>query len=227
MPSFLPSSGLHVIVNSLTPVSGSVNHASEMRTKIMFLIAGLGNPGKKYEATRHNVGFDVIDRLAEKYNIDVREYKFKALVGKGVIEGHPVILAKPQTFMNLSGESISEIVRFYKLDPEEEMVVISDDVTLDAGVTRIRRKGSAGGHNGLKSIIACCGTQDFMRIRVGVGKLGVHEDMVAHVLGRMNAEDRRLAELSYDRAAVAAVLILDGKLDQAMNLYNGKVEEAQ
>lgn len=192
----------------------------------MFLIAGLGNPGKKYEATRHNVGFDVIDRLAEKYNIDVREYKFKALIGRGTIDGHPVILAKPQTFMNLSGESIAEIVRFYKLDPQEELLVISDDVTLDAGVTRIRRKGSAGGHNGLKSIIACCGTQDFMRIRVGVGKLAAYGDMVAHVLGRMSEEDRRLAELSYDRAAAAAVLILDGKTDQAMNLYNGKVEEA-
>ena len=190
----------------------------------MFLIAGLGNPGKKYEATRHNVGFDVIDRLAEKYNIDVREYKFKALIGKGVIEGQPVILAKPQTFMNLSGESIGEIVRFYKLDPETEMVVISDDVTLDAGTTRIRKKGSAGGHNGLKSIIACCGTQNFTRIRVGVGKLPEYGDMVGHVLGRMGKEDRRLADLSYQRAAEAAALILQGQTDQAMNLYNGKVE---
>lgn len=190
----------------------------------MFLIAGLGNPGRKYEATRHNVGFDVIDLLAEKYNIEVREYKFKALIGRGVIQGHPVILAKPQTFMNLSGECVSEIVRFYKLDPTEELLVISDDVTLDAGMTRIRRKGSAGGHNGLKSIIACCGTQNFMRIRVGVGKLLAQEDMVAHVLGKMNQKDRHLAELSYERAAAAAVLILDQKIDQAMNLYNGKVE---
>lgn len=190
----------------------------------MFLIAGLGNPGKKYESTRHNVGFDVIDRLAEKYNIDVREYKFRALIGKGMIEGHPVLLVKPQTFMNLSGESIAEIVRFYKLDPEEEMLIVSDDVTLDAGTTRIRRKGSAGGHNGLKNIIACCGTQNFMRIRVGVGKLPEYGDMVSHVLGRMNEEDRHLTDLSYERAVAAIVLILDQKLDQAMNLYNGKVE---
>ena len=191
----------------------------------MFLIAGLGNPTKKYEHTRHNAGFDVIDRLAEKYHIDVREYKFKALIGKGNIQGHPVILAKPQTFMNLSGESIGQIVRYYKLDPTEEMIIISDDVSLEAGTTRIRRKGSAGGHNGLKNIISCCGTQDFLRIKIGVGRLEPEEDMIAHVLGRMPQEDRRLAERSFDRAIEAILLILDGQTDQAMNLYNGRVEE--
>ena len=190
----------------------------------MFLIAGLGNPTAKYEHTRHNVGFDVIDRLAEKYHIEMREHKFKALIGKGTIEGHPVLLAKPQTFMNLSGESIGEIVRWYKLDPSRDMIILSDDVTLDAGTTRIRRKGSAGGHNGLKNIIAHCGTQDFLRIRIRVGKLEPGGDMVAHVLGRMPQEDRKLAEASFDRAISAILLILDGQVEKAMNLYNGKVE---
>ena len=178
----------------------------------------------RYELGEVAVSLDVIDRLAEKYHIEMREHKFKALIGKGTIEGHPVLLAKPQTFMNLSGESIGEIVRWYKLDPSRDMIILSDDVTLDAGTTRIRRKGSAGGHNGLKNIIAHCGTQDFLRIRIGVGKLEPGGDMVAHVLGRMPQEDRKLAEASFDRAISAILLILDGQVEKAMNLYNGKVE---
>ena len=190
----------------------------------MFIIAGLGNPGARYQGTRHNAGFSVIDALADKYNISVDGKKARAYVGKGIIAGQKVILAKPQTFMNLSGESIGEIVRWYKLDPSRDMIILSDDVTLDAGTTRIRRKGSAGGHNGLKNIIAHCGTQDFLRIRIGVGKLEPGGDMVAHVLGRMPQEDRKLAEASFDRAISAILLILDGQVEKAMNLYNGKVE---
>lgn len=191
----------------------------------MYVIVGLGNPGLKYEKTRHNVGFDVIDLLAEKYGIDVSEKKHKALIGKGRIGGSPVILVKPQTFMNLSGESVGDILHFYKLDPEEDLIVISDDVTLDPGTTRVRRKGSAGGHNGLKNIIAHTHTEGFKRVKVGVGKLPPHGDMVAYVLGRFTESDRKLVEKSYQRAIAAVECMVDGDIEKAMNLYNGKVEE--
>ncbi len=128
----------------------------------MFLIAGLGNPDRRYEKTRHNIGFDAVDALADRYGISIREKKHKALVGTGMIEGTKVLLAKPQTYMNLSGESIAEIIHFYKLDAESEMLVIFDDISLAPGNIRVRKKGSAGGHNGIKSIIACTGTQNFM-----------------------------------------------------------------
>lgn len=136
----------------------------------MFCIVGLGNPEKKYENTRHNIGFDVIDAIAEKYSIAVRERGFRALFGKGAIEGQRVILLKPQTYMNLSGESVREITDYFKIDPEEELIVISDDVSLEVGGIRIRKKGSAGGHNGLKNIIEHLGTEKFQRIRMGVGE---------------------------------------------------------
>ncbi len=125
---------------------------------------------KKYDKTRHNIGFDTIDALADKYNISMNEKKHKALCGTGVIDGVKVLLAKPQTYMNLSGDSVAEIVNFYKIDPEEEMIVIFDDISLAPGNIRVRKKGSAGGHNGIKSIIARTGTQNFMRIKVGVGE---------------------------------------------------------
>ena len=132
----------------------------------MFIIAGLGNPDEKYQGTRHNVGFDVVDRLAEKYQIAVDTKKHRALIGKGVIEGQKVLLAKPQTYMNLSGESIRSLVEYYKIDPEEELLVIYDDISLEVGQLRIRRKGSAGGHNGIKNIIANLGSSVFPRIKV-------------------------------------------------------------
>ena len=157
----------------------------------MYVIVGLGNPGDKYARTRHNVGFDVIDLLAEQNGISVTERKHKALIGKGRIAGQAVILVKPQTFMNLSGESVGDILHFYKLDPAQDLIVISDDVALDPGALRIRKKGSAGGHNGLKNIIAHCHTEEFMRVRIGVGKLPPNGDMIAHVLGRFAPEDRR------------------------------------
>lgn len=191
----------------------------------MYVIVGLGNPGDKYKNTRHNVGFDVIDLLAEKYQISVTERKHKALIGKGRIEGQAVILVKPQTFMNLSGESVADIINFYKLDPEEDLIVISDDVTLDPGTTRIRRKGSAGGHNGLKNIIAHMHTDGFKRIKVGVGKLPPGGDMVAHVLGGFSPENRMQVEKSYQRAIGAVECMVSDDIEQAMNLYNGKVEE--
>ena len=193
----------------------------------MFLIAGLGNPDKRYEKTRHNIGFDTIDALAEKYHISVTEKKHKALCGTGVIEGVKVLLAKPQTYMNLSGESLAEIVNFYKLDPEEEMLVIFDDISLEPGNIRVRKKGSAGGHNGVKSIIAELGTQNFMRIKVGVGEKPKDWDLADYVLGRFSQEDRVHVEEAVKDALDAAVLMMHGEVDKAMNDFNAKNRRTQ
>lgn len=192
----------------------------------MFLIAGLGNPEKRYEKTRHNIGFDTIDALAERYQISITEKKHKALCGSGVIDGVKVVLAKPQTYMNLSGESIAEIVNFYKLDPESEMLVIFDDISLAPGNIRVRKKGSAGGHNGIKSIIASVGTQNFMRIKVGVGEKPAGWDLADHVLGRFSEEDRTAVESAIRDAEEAAVLMLHGEVDKAMNDFNAKKQES-
>ena len=190
----------------------------------MFLIVGLGNPTKQYEKTRHNIGFDVMDALADKYNISISENKHKALCGKGVIEGMKVVLAKPQTYMNLSGESVAELVNYYKLDPESELIVVFDDISLEPGNIRIRKKGSAGGHNGIKNIIAMTGTQNFMRIKVGVGEKPKGWDLADYVLGHFSKEDRELMEEGYDRADHAVGMILNGEIEAAMNQYNRKVK---
>ena len=186
----------------------------------MYIIAGLGNRGKKYEHTRHNVGFDVMDVLAEKYNIRMDEKKYKAICGKGMIGSEKVVLVKPQTFMNLSGESIAEAVNFYKVDPASELLVIFDDISLAPGRIRIRKKGSAGGHNGIKNIIAQVGTEQFARIKVGVGEKPQGWDLADHVLGHMDKADRKLAEEAFLDAVSAVELIVDGKIEQAMNDYN-------
>ena len=185
----------------------------------MFVIVGLGNPDKKYEHTRHNIGFDVVDALAAKYNIDIKDKKHKALCGTGVIEGMKVLLVKPQTYMNLSGESVADVVNFYKIDPEEDMIVIFDDISLEPGRIRIRKKGSAGGHNGIKNIIAMTGTSGFKRIKVGVGEKPQGWDLADHVLGRFSDEDRQNVE-AIKNAMDAAVLIMQDETDRAMNLYN-------
>ena len=186
----------------------------------MFVIVGLGNPGKKYETTRHNAGFLAIDALAEKYGINVTEKKHKALCGSGYIEGVKVILVKPQTFMNLSGESVREVLDFYKLDPEEEMVVLYDDISLAPGNIRIRKKGSAGGHNGIKSIIAHAGTQNFMRVKIGVGEKPSGWDLADYVLGHFSEEDQtKLKEVMPD-IMTATALISQGEADKAMNDFN-------
>ena len=165
----------------------------------MFVIVGLGNPGKKYDNTRHNAGFISIDALADKYGISISEKKHKALCGSGVIEGNKVLLVKPQTFMNLSGESVRSVMDFYKIDPEEDMLVIYDDISLAPGNIRIRKKGSAGGHNGIKSIIAHAGTQNFMRIKVGVGEKPSGWDLADYVLGHFSEEDNaKLKEIMPD-----------------------------
>ena len=186
----------------------------------MYIIAGLGNPTAKYDKTRHNVGFDVIDVLAEKYNIKVTENKNKALCGTGIIAGEKVMLVKPQTFMNLSGDSIAAILNFYKLDTATQLLVVYDDITLVPGKLRIRKKGSAGGHNGIKSIISRTGTQDFMRIRVGVGQKPDGWDLADYVLSRFNKEERAAVESAMEDAAEAAALIVSGETDKAMNRYN-------
>ena len=191
----------------------------------MFIIAGLGNPDRQYEGTRHNVGFDVIDRLADKYNIAVDVKKHRALLGKGVIEGQKVILAKPQTYMNLSGESIRSLVDYYKIDGEHELLVIYDDINLGVGQLRIREKGSAGGHNGIKNIIAHLGTQVFPRIRVGVGEKPSRYDLADYVLGHFSRAEKELMDEGYDHAVKAVGMILSGRIKDAMSEYNRKRKE--
>ncbi len=186
----------------------------------MFIIAGLGNPGKRYENTRHNVGFDAIDELVDRYRIPGSGVSHKAMVGKGIMEGQKVLLAKPLTYMNLSGEAIRGLVDYYKIDPETELLVIYDDISLEPGNIRIRKKGSAGGHNGIKSIIAQLGTQNFQRIRIGVGEKPKNWDLADYVLGTFGKEDRPLVEEALGNAAEAAAMIVQGKTDEAMNRFN-------
>ena len=190
----------------------------------MYIIAGLGNPTLQYEGTRHNVGFDVIDTLADRYNISVDTRKSRALIGKGMIEGHKVILAKPQTFMNLSGESIRSLADYYKVDVETELLVIYDDVSLDVGQLRIRKKGSAGGHNGIKNIILNLGTDVFPRIKVGVGEKPKKYDLADYVLGHFSKAEKEQMDEGYKKAASAVDMILNGEMDVAMNEYNRKVK---
>lgn len=187
----------------------------------MVIIVGLGNPGREYEHTRHNVGFCVVDALAEKYRISVTEKKHKALIGKGMIEGEKVILAKPQTYMNLSGESVRALLDYYKVEEREELIVIYDDISLDVGKLRVRKKGSAGGHNWIKSILAHVGHDEFARIKVGVGDKPKGYDLVDYVLGRFDAQERVKMEESIARAAEAVVSVLRDGADRTMNLYNG------
>lgn len=191
----------------------------------MFIIAGLGNPTGEYAGTRHNIGFDVIDVIAERNHISVMECKHKALIGKGHIDGQRVILVKPQTYMNLSGEAVRDIVRYYKADPETELIVIYDDVSLAVGQLRIRKKGSAGGHNGIKNIIAQLGSDVFLRIKMGVGEKPKGYDLADYVLGHFNKEERKIMDESADRAAEAVRYMLRDETDAAMNLYNKKPAE--
>lgn len=186
----------------------------------MYAIVGLGNPTKEYENTRHNVGFMCIDTLAEAHDIRIIEHKHKALVGKGYIDGQKVILVKPLTYMNNSGESVREVMDFYKLDPESELLIIYDDIDLDVGKLRIRPKGSAGGHNGIKSIIQHAGTQNFSRIRVGVGAKPEGGDLVNHVLGHFAGDDKKAIEEARKTVAEAARVIITDGVDKAMNKFN-------
>ena len=186
----------------------------------MYLIAGLGNPGREYENTRHNAGFASIDRLAEKNHISIDMKKFQALCGTGYIGGQKVLLLKPQTYMNLSGESLRAACDFFKIDPEQELIVIYDDISLAPGQLRIRAKGSAGGHNGIKSIISHLGTQVFLRVKVGVGEKPQGWDLADYVLGHFSKEEQQVMQESCDRAADAAAALLSEEVQQVMNEYN-------
>ena len=191
-----------------------------MRIQIVYIIVGLGNPGIKYAGTRHNIGFNAVTRIADDYNISMNIKKHKAVCGTGFIAGNKVLLAMPQTFMNLSGESVRELVDFYKIDPEEELIVIYDDVSMDVGRMRIRAKGSAGGHNGIKSIISHLGSDKFPRIKIGVGAKPEGWDLADHVLGRFSDEDNKtMRDMLGEASAACRDYIKDG-INEAMNRHN-------
>ena len=188
----------------------------------MYIIVGLGNPKREYDNTRHNIGFDVIDALAEDNRIGMTEKKHKAIIGKGIVGGQKVILVKPQTYMNLSGESVRELIDYYKVDETEELIVISDDISLDVGQLRIRKKGSAGGHNGLKNIIMHLGHDTFKRVKMGVGEKPKHFDLADYVLGHFSKEERVVMNESIKDACKAIEMMINDDVDGAMNIYNKK-----
>lgn len=187
----------------------------------MFLIVGLGNPGVEYAATRHNIGFDMITYLSDKYNIPVNSREGKALVGKGILAGEKVMLAQPQTYMNLSGESVRALMDYYKIDIED-LLVIYDDISLDVGQIRMRGKGSDGGHNGIKSIIQHTGTQEFARIKIGVGQKPEGGDLVKHVLGRFSREEDGMFRDVFALAEEGLLAWLQEDMKSAMNKVNGR-----
>lgn len=184
----------------------------------MYIIAGLGNPGKKYENTRHNMGFLAVDLLAEKYGIKVNKLRFKALTGEGRIAGQKVLIMKPQTYMNLSGESVRQALEYYKED-SQNLIVIYDDIDIPTGSVRIRKKGSAGTHNGMRSILYQIQTEDFPRIRVGIGS-GKKENLIDYVTGGVSSSEKTLLEESLIKAAKGAACIVEKGIDKAMNEYN-------
>ena len=187
----------------------------------MYIIVGLGNPGDKYEKTRHNVGFNVIDLLAKEYSIDVSKLKHKALIGEGRVGTEKVILVKPMTYMNLSGESVVDICNYYNVDLEN-VIVIYDDIDLDVGKIRIRKKGSGGTHNGMRSIVKCLGTTDFPRVRIGVSKPEPGRDLANFVLSRFSKEEEVDLKDGFDKAVKAIDCIIREDIDLSMNKFNGK-----
>lgn len=186
----------------------------------MYLIVGLGNPGKEYEKSRHNVGFDTIDELVEEHHIPQGGVKFRALYGKGTIGGEKAILAKPLTFMNLSGEAVRALVDYFKIDVKEELIVIYDDIDLEPGKIRVRAKGSAGGHNGMKNIVKHLGTQEFARVRVGVGEKPKGWDLADYVLSRFSKEERKQVDEAIETSCKAVACIVEHGVDAAMNQFN-------
>lgn len=187
----------------------------------MYLIVGLGNPGTEYAATRHNIGFDMVTYLSDRYNIPVRSRENKSIVGKGMIGGQKVMLAQPQTYMNLSGESVRALLDYYKIDIDE-LIIIYDDISLPVGQIRVRPKGSAGGHNGIKNIIQHLRTEEFVRIRIGVGAKPEGGDLVKHVLGRFSREEDGMIRDVFALAEEALEALLDGDVAAAMNRVNGR-----
>jgi PTH1 family peptidyl-tRNA hydrolase len=195
---------------------------SEERNSDLFIVVGLGNPTARYVGTRHNVGFEVIDVLANKYNIEAQGKKFNSYIGKGLVNGHKVLLVKPQTYMNLSGQSILGIVDYYKIDMHNRLIVIADDVNLDVGQLRIRQRGSSGGQKGLSSIINQLGCEEFIRVRVGIGEKPSNMSMSNYVLSHFTKEEHEIMEESYANCTKAIEDILDGNIEKAMNLWNRK-----
>ena len=183
----------------------------------MYLIVGLGNPEEDYKNTRHNMGFDTVNKIASEYNMEVNKKKFRGLYGTGIIESQKVILLKPQTFMNLSGESIKEAVDFYKVE-NTNIIVIYDDMDIELGSIKIRKKGNPGSHNGMKSVVKYLGTE-FPRVRVGIGK-PQDEDFIKYVIGPIPIEEKETLEKSTTRAKEAVVEIIKSGIDNAMNKFN-------
>lgn len=188
----------------------------------MYIIVGLGNPGSEYRRTRHNAGFDTVSALADRFNIEMDYIKHKAQCGKGLIEGNKVLLAMPQTYMNLSGESVRQIVDYYKIDITTDLIVVYDDIYLEPGQVRIRKNGSAGGHNGMKNIITHLGTDQFMRVRIGVGKKPKEYDLKDYVTGHFSPEDREKVETALINAGQGICEIMSAGIESAMNKYNRK-----
>jgi len=186
---------------------------------LLYIIIGLGNPGKEYEYTRHNTGFITIDKLASKYNIEISKAKHKALIGTGVIEGEKVVLVKPQTYMNLSGEAAREVLDFYKEDVKN-VIAIFDDVDLPIGNIRVKERGSAGTHNGVKSLVKELGSEEFKRVKVGIGNTEAKGDLINYVLGRFSSEELLEMENSTNRAVEAVITLIRDGIVKAMNDYN-------
>lgn len=193
----------------------------------MYIIVGLGNPDRQYRNTRHNIGFDVIDAIAEKNDIMLGEKKHKAVIGKGYVAGQKTVLVKPITYMNLSGESVRSVIDFYKVDEKSELIVISDDVSLDVGQIRIRKRGSDGGHNGLKNIILHLGHDSFIRVRMGVGEKPPRLDLADYVLGHFTQEEREEMNESARKATLAIETVIAEGADAAMNKYNERKRPQQ
>lgn len=185
----------------------------------MYLVVGLGNPGEEYKKTRHNMGFNAIDMLCEKYGIEIKKEKFQGKYECSTIEQEKVILLKPQTYMNLSGESIRQFVNFYKIEPDK-IIIIYDDMDINPGTIKIRKKGSAGGHNGMKSIIQNLGTEEFPRIRIGIGRPTKEEDQINYVIGQISNEEQEKLKIGVEKAQEAVIEILKNGIDKAMNKLN-------
>lgn len=185
----------------------------------MFLIVGLGNPEDEYAKTRHNMGFNAVNEIAKKYEIDISRSKFNGLYGSGIIENEKVILLKPQTYMNSSGESIIEFMNFYKLDLDN-LIVIYDDIDIEPGKIKIRKNGSPGSHNGMKSVVHCLSTDNFKRVRIGIGKPKENKDLIEHVIGAIDDEDLENLTSGVNKAKEAVIEILKNGVDSAMNKYN-------
>ncbi len=192
----------------------------------MYIIVGLGNPGEKYAHTRHNVGFEVIDILADRIGIHVDEKKHKGLCGRGVLEGQKVVLVKPQTFMNASGECVRAVADFYKVT-EEEIILVYDDISLEPGRLRVRGKGSAGGHNGIKNIIAHLGSQEFPRVKVGIGEKPKGMDLADYVLSHFSKGEWEQMEEAFRNAADAVTVLISQGTEEAMNRFNGGKKESE